>query len=61
MMDAKSAAAFKQHVERSIEQLSLALTLADEACEDQEFLRLKGMIGDVIARLDAMLQCRRAD
>ncbi|MGY3450178.1 hypothetical protein [Bradyrhizobium sp. USDA 4353] len=56
MMNPKSAAAFKQHVERSVEQLSLALTLAEEACEDEEFLRLKGMIGDVIARLDVMLQ-----
>ncbi|WP_246741652.1 hypothetical protein [Bradyrhizobium aeschynomenes] len=61
MMDSKWAAVFKQHVERSIEQLSLALTLAEEACEDQEFLRFRGTIGDVIARLDAMLQCRRAD
>ncbi|MGJ5207384.1 hypothetical protein [Bradyrhizobium sp. HKCCYLR20261] len=55
-MDAKSAAAFQEHVERSIEQLSLALTVAEEACDDEECLRLKGMIGDVIARLDAMLQ-----
>jgi hypothetical protein len=55
-MDAKSAERFKQHVERVIEELSLALTLAKEASPADEFLRLKTSVGDIIARIDTMLQ-----
>jgi hypothetical protein len=55
-MDAKSAARFKQHVERVIEELSLALTLAKEASPADEFLRLRTSIGDIIARIDTVLQ-----
>lgn len=55
-MDAKSAARFKQHAERVIEELSLALTLAKEASPADEFLRLRRSVGDIIARIDTMLQ-----
>ena len=54
-MDAKSAARFKQHAERAIEELSLALTLAEEASPTDEILRLRTSVGDIIARLDTML------
>ncbi|MDN3276341.1 hypothetical protein QWJ07_18905 [Frankia sp. RB7] len=54
-MDAKSAARFKQHVERAIEELSLGLTLAKEASHVDEFLRLRTSVGDIIARIDSML------
>ncbi|MBR1146272.1 hypothetical protein [Bradyrhizobium sp. AUGA SZCCT0431] len=54
-MDAKSAAKFKQHAERVIEELSLALTLAKQASPTDEFLRLRTSMGDLIARVDAML------
>ena len=40
-MDAKSAARFKQHAERIIEELALALTLAKEASPTDEFLKLR--------------------
>jgi hypothetical protein len=55
-MDAKSAARFKQHAERVIEELSLALTLAKEASTADEFLRLRRSVGDIIARIDTTLQ-----
>ncbi|MEH2491937.1 hypothetical protein [Bradyrhizobium sp. AZCC 2230] len=55
-MDAKSAARFKRHVERVIEELSLALTLAKEASPADEFLRLRTSVGDIIARIDTVLQ-----
>jgi hypothetical protein len=55
-MDAKSAARFKQHAERVIEELSLALTLAKEASSTDEFLRLRTSVGDLIARVDTMLK-----
>jgi hypothetical protein len=55
-MDAKSATRFKQHVERVTEELSLALTLAKEASSADEFLRLRTSVGDIIARIDTMLQ-----
>ncbi|KJC49452.1 hypothetical protein UP09_07015 [Bradyrhizobium sp. LTSP885] len=55
-MDAKSAARFKQHSERVIEELSLALTLAKEASPTDEFLRLRTSVGDIIARVDTMLR-----
>ncbi|UGA42823.1 hypothetical protein [Bradyrhizobium quebecense] len=54
-MDAKSAARFKQHAERVIEELSLALTLAKEGSPTDELLRLRTSIGDIIARVDTML------
>ncbi|MBR0785306.1 hypothetical protein [Bradyrhizobium iriomotense] len=54
-MDAKSTTRFKQHAERAIEELSLALTLAKEASPADEFLRLRTSVGDIIARIDAML------
>ena len=54
-MDAKSAARFKQHAERIIEELSLALTLAKEASPTDEFLKLRASVGDIIARVDNML------
>jgi hypothetical protein len=55
-MDAKSATRFKQHVERVTEELSLALSLAKEASPADEFLRLRTSVGDIIARIDTMLQ-----
>ena len=55
-MDARSAARFKQHVERVIEELSLALTLAKDASPADEFLRLRTSVGDIIARIDNVLQ-----
>ncbi|MCC8966329.1 hypothetical protein H8A95_29405 [Bradyrhizobium sp. Pear76] len=55
-MDAKSATRFKQHGERAIEELSLALTLAEEAAPASELLRLRTSVGDIIARIDNMLQ-----
>ncbi|WP_298870721.1 hypothetical protein [uncultured Bradyrhizobium sp.] len=55
-MDAKSATRFKQHLERVAEELSLALTLAKEASPADEFLRLRTSVGDIIARIDTMLQ-----
>lgn len=55
-MDAKSAARFKQHAERAIEQLSLALTLAQEVSPADEFLRLRTSVGDIIAQIDCMLE-----
>ncbi|WP_409190374.1 hypothetical protein [Bradyrhizobium sp. RDM4] len=54
-MDAKSAARFKQHVDRVMEELSLALTLAQESPVD-EFLRLRTSVGDIISRIDSLLQ-----
>ncbi|MBR0957142.1 MULTISPECIES: hypothetical protein [Bradyrhizobium] len=54
-MDAKSAARLKQHVERAIEELSLALMLAKEASPADEFLKLRRSVGDIIARMDTML------
>jgi hypothetical protein len=36
-MDAKSAARFKQHVERVIEELSQALTLAKKPLQQMSF------------------------
>lgn len=54
-MDAKSAARFKQHAERIIEELSLALTLAKEASPTDEFLKLRVAVGDIVARVDSML------
>jgi hypothetical protein len=55
-MDTKSAHTIKQHVKRAIEELSLALTLAKEASPADEFLRLRTSVGDIIARIDTMLQ-----
>ncbi|MBW5440921.1 hypothetical protein FXB41_41180 [Bradyrhizobium canariense] len=55
-MDAKSAARFKQHAERVVEELSLALTLAKEASPADEFLRLRASMGDIIAQIDTVLQ-----
>jgi len=55
-MDANSAARFKQHVERAIEELSLALVLAKEASQVDEFLRLRTSVGHIIARIDTVLQ-----
>jgi hypothetical protein len=55
-MDTKSAHTIKQHVERAIEELSLALTLAKEASPADEFLRLRTSVCDIIARIDTMLQ-----
>jgi hypothetical protein len=55
-MDAKSATRFKQHIERVTEELSLALSLAKEASPADEFLRLRISLGDIIARIDTMLQ-----
>ena len=54
-MDAKSAVQFKQHAERAVEELSLALTLAKEALPTDEFLKLRTSVGDIIARVDTML------
>ncbi|MET4119469.1 hypothetical protein ABIB90_006679 [Bradyrhizobium sp. JR4.1] len=55
-MDAKSAARFKWHIERVIEELSLALTLAKEASPADEFLSLRMSVGDIISQIDAVLQ-----
>ncbi|MET4066756.1 hypothetical protein ABID58_001539 [Bradyrhizobium sp. S3.2.6] len=55
-MDAKSATRFKQHAERVIEELSLALSLAKDASPANEFARLRTSVGDIIARIDTMLQ-----
>ncbi|RXT39062.1 hypothetical protein [Bradyrhizobium betae] len=55
-MDAQSATRFKQHIERVIEEFSLALTLAKEASPADELLRLRTSVGDIIARIDTMLQ-----
>ena len=55
-MDAKSAARVKQHVERAIEELSLALSLAKGASPADEFLRLRTSVGDIIARIDTVLR-----
>jgi hypothetical protein len=54
-MDEKSAARFKQHAERVIEELSLALTFAEAAAPTHELLRLRTSVGDIIARVDTML------
>ncbi|MCA1380005.1 MULTISPECIES: hypothetical protein [Bradyrhizobium] len=54
-MDAEPAARFKLHIERSIEELSRALALAQEASSAEEFLRLRTSVGDIIARIDTML------
>lgn len=54
-MDANSATRFKQHAERAIAELSLALTLAKEAAPTDEFLRLRTSVGDIIARVDTLL------
>ena len=55
-MDARSAARFKQHAERVIEELSLALALAKEASPADEFLRLRASVGDIVARIDTVLR-----
>jgi hypothetical protein len=54
-MDKKSAAGFKKHADIVVKELSLALSLAQGACETDELLRLKASVGDIIARVDSML------
>jgi hypothetical protein len=55
-MDAKSATRLKQHLQRVTEELSLALTLVKEASPADEFLTLRTSVGDIIARIDTILQ-----
>jgi hypothetical protein len=54
-MDKKSASHFKNHVEAAIRELTLALSLAQEAVAPEESATIRKSIAYIIVAMDEML------
>ena len=55
VMDKKSAAQFKGHIELAIRELSSAIVLAKEVAGPEEFAAIRKSIGHIIADADSLL------
>ncbi|MFC5069845.1 hypothetical protein [Flaviflagellibacter deserti] len=54
-MDASEASRLKAHLDEAIKQLSAAIAVASEVGSAAEVLSIKRSLGDLIARVDALL------
>jgi hypothetical protein len=54
-MDIETAKRFHAHAEEAIKQLNLALILAQDKGSNDEFLAIRKLMGDIIARVDGVL------
>ena len=59
-MNTREAELFEHHLNVCIKQLSLALLVAKKSCSADEFLEIKDMIGDLIARVDTLCKKKSA-
>jgi hypothetical protein len=54
-MDTESATRFKKHMDEVVKELSSALIVAQGSCTTKEFLNVRKLVGDIIARVDGLL------
>ncbi len=54
-MDIQTAKRFQLHAEAAIEELTSALLLAQDTSSEEEFLALRKLMGEIIARIDGLL------
>jgi hypothetical protein len=55
LVDIESANRFKACLEDAVKGLSEALLVAEAGCSADEFLEIRTLIGDLIARVDGLL------
>jgi hypothetical protein len=54
-MDIETAKRFHAHAEEAMKELKLALILAQDRASNDEFLAIRKLMGEVIARIDGVL------
>jgi hypothetical protein len=55
MMEIETAKQFQTHAEQAIRELHSALLLAQDTSSAEEFLAIRRLMGEIVARIDGLL------